>query len=90
MNSLVVGLFGIIVVHTQPLDIDQHAALMSLYNGLSQSPSASFAENAQHFQILLFHLSFADCPESTCPRFRLNETCTGNLLICSQGFVSRM
>jgi hypothetical protein len=70
-------------VLTQPLDIDQYTALMSVFDGLG----ASLADILKHFVTS----SHAGCSDAdVCPRFNASSNCFGSAVHCAGGKVYLM
>lgn len=71
-------------VLAQPLDVIEHAALMSVYDGLGSSCRFSPA-----WRLNLFF--FVGCNANDCPRFDVDSNCTANgNIVCVDGKVTQM
>jgi hypothetical protein len=73
-------------VLTQPLELAQYTALMTVYDALG----SSHADEVKSFCRSLFGFFRAGCNATLCPRFNASSNCIGSGLICSGGKVTRL
>jgi hypothetical protein len=85
--SLLVSLTHWVMAQEQPLESAQHAALMSVYDGLGSSALREHLPTGAH---AFFCCAFSGCNLTACPRFSSSSNCNGSQLICVGGKVTHL